>query len=128
MIVLYEYHRQSCGAQRPVIVGFAEKSALIAMNSRDDELDFGQLQRLYFQMRFLMAGLDAAPRQQSGTSANCRQGAPRGRSTLDSPHLPNESHIALDRSSPTTKSGVSRYFTCRAGVADRCDLTWFVRG
>src|SRR3954454_12854644 len=60
MIVLYEYHRQSCGAQHPVIVGLAEKSALIAMNSRDDELDFGQLQRL-FQMRFLMPGLDAAP-------------------------------------------------------------------
>src|SRR4051794_29920721 len=61
MIVLYEYHRQSCGAQHPEIVGLAEKSALIAMNSRDDELDFGQLQRLYFQMRFLMPGLDAAP-------------------------------------------------------------------
>src|SRR3954454_13779375 len=94
MIVLYEYHRQSCGAQHPVIVGLAEKSALIAMNSRDDELDFGQLQRLYFQMRFLMPGLDATPRQQFGTSVNWRQGAPRGRSTVDGPIAERKPHCA----------------------------------
>src|SRR3954470_14655972 len=103
MIVLYEYHRQSCGAQRPVIVGLAEKSALIAMNSRDDELDFGQLQRLYFQMRFLMPGLDAT---QGKNLAPVSIGGKERREDdpLSMDPLPNESHIALDRSSPTTKS------------------------
>jgi hypothetical protein len=129
MIVLYEYHRQSCGAQHPVIVGLAEKSALIAMNSRDDELDFGQLQRL-FQMRFLMPGLDAAP---SNNLAPVSIGGKARREddplSIDRICRTKATLLSIVHLQPQ-RAVVSRYFTCRAGVADRRDLTltWFARG